>query len=591
MQHQGNLQHFAQRLQEALRPIAPAPTPIQVQCALKQDSLIVLTQHLAKAPLQAQQVFKILETEIRCFVDEYLPDLPEQALIKLYLRAVGEKQPHDFYAFQRSAPDADPPAIAQVEREGAVESAPVEDAPSIPLSSPESPAPDAPLTPLPKLPEPISVTEWERGQSRGWVWLLAAGVSVAGFAGGMYVMTRPCVVGSACEVLDRAHQLTQNSTQQIRTDPSAQTLRQAQQQITEANRLLKSIPPWSSRHQEAETLLQTHQVQTTTLDQMVAAEEKANNTLQKSQTLPQPVNQWLDVRSLWQEAIAQLEAIPPSNPLHTLAQERLTVYRNHLGAINQRIVAEQQAEKNLTTAKNTARIAEARQGVAQSLESWQLARSTWQVVANTLQQIPDTTTSYAEAQKLLTTYQPKLTSTRDRATQEQIANKAYAQAIALAGQAKMLEQQNQWSNAVATWRRALAYARQVPEGSFYRNQSQPLVSSYASSLKLAEAKLQVATALQVTKGDLDRVCSGAPKICNYTLTVDEIRVQLTASYERSVRTALIMGQAGDPRTLGGTVNHLESLQSALQTITNNANIPMAVYNSDNDLIATFGPGG
>jgi hypothetical protein len=81
-------------------------------------------------------------------------------------------------------------------------------------------------------------------------------------------------------------------------------------------------------------------------------------------------------------------------------------------------------------------------------------------------------------------------------------------------------------------------------------------------------------------------------MCSYTIANNVIRVQFTPSYERKLRTAFLIGQSGDRGTLGGAVNHIETLQTALQTIADNAGLPLEVYNADgSDLIGSFNPKG
>ncbi|HEY9655913.1 MAG TPA: hypothetical protein V6C50_10510, partial [Crinalium sp.] len=295
---------------------------------------------------------------------------------------------------------------------------------------------------------------------------------------------------------------------------------------------------------------------------------------------------------LWREAIAQLQTISQSNPLYIYAQTRSTAYAANLAAIGKLSLAEQQAQKKLGAAKETAKTAAARQGIAQTSENWQLAQVTWQVAINTLRQIPSSTTSYAEAQRLLSDYQPKLAAARDRATQEQLAQKAFNQAIGLAQRAEAAQTRNQWSQAVANWKDALTNIKQVPNNTAYAELAQPLVTSYSTAAQQAEAQLEVAAARQRTRDDLNRICTGSPRMCTYAIDNDVIRVQFTSGYERKLRTAFILGQSGDRGTLGGAVNHIETLQTALQTITDNAGLPLEVYSADgSELIGSFNPKG
>lgn len=329
-----------------------------------------------------------------------------------------------------------------------------------------------------------------------------------------------------------------------------------------------------------------------TLDRVLAAESKADTATQKNQALPQPIATLQATQALWREAIAQLQTVPQTDVLYAFAQQHLAAYETNRAAIATLITAEQQAQKKLSLAKETVKVADAREGIAQTSESWQLAQSTWQVAINTLREIPTSTTSYTEAQQLLAGYQGKLAVARDRATQEQIAKKAFTQALALAQRAEAAQRQNQWSQAVATWRDALTTIKQVPNNTAYSDPAQPLVVSYGTSLKQAEAQLQVAAATQRTRDDLSRICTGSPRMCSYTIANNVIRVQFTPAYERQLRIAFVVGQSGDKGTLGGVANHIETLQTALQTIADNAGLPLEVYSADgSELIGSFNPKG
>lgn len=605
--HPEGLKAIAQQLQEQLRSQLPS-TPFQVQCAFKQNGLLVLTQHPPDEEFAPQQVFATLEQALRRLplqlVQEATGSLTAEVPVKLYLRALGQKQPYAVHPFllELAAPSVQNDAAIEVDQplgkistqeEASPEASLPQSAPDLSQASVEN-APNSSLATLERRNSPfakiIQTRQFLPAQPKALPWLAAGiSVSIAAFLAGMFAVSRPCVFG-ACEPLETAQELSQKSMQSLQSARSLQDLQQAQRQMSEANQLLNNIPPWSAYRSDAQALLQTYDAPTTTLNQVLAAEDKAASAVQQGQALPQSINNWRSIQSTWRQAIAQLEALPAGNPLQAFAQARLPVYRENLAAIDRYIAAEQQAQKQLVTAKATAKTAEARQGIAQSMENWQLTRSTWQVAVNNLQQIPNFTTSYAEAQDLLIGYQTRLAVARDRATQESLSNKAFAQANRLAEQAKILERQNQWSGALATWRNALTSIKQIPKDTVFYEQAQPLAATYANSLKLAQARLQVATNLQQVRTDLNRICSGSPRICSYQITNSAIRLQFTPSYERALRAAFFLGRAGDPRTLGGTLKHIESLQAALQAVSNNAGVEIEVYGSDgSELIGSFSP--
>ncbi len=605
------LQQLAQQLQMLLRS-QPYASLMQIQCVVKQGHLMVLGQHPPEVTPDSQAVFGALEQAIPTLLPTFQEiglgtDTPPQA--KLYLRALGQRQPYAAHTF--SLPSiANPfePLTETTDAEwmlGREESTAAEgelydrevdhdrevsngDDAYAATSLEAEPSDLAHLNPdLTPIAQP---TEAERSSLLPWL-VAGIGVSVIGFASGLWFMSRPCMAG-ACEPLQAAQTLNQQSLQTLQTAKTQQDLQRAQQQLADSTRQLQSIPKWSRYYNEAQALQQAAQTQAQTLALALAAENKANTATQKSQALPQSTADLRATQTLWREAIAQLQTIPQSNPLYTYAQARSTAYAANLAAIGKLSIAEQQAQKKLATAKETAKIAAARQGIAQTSESWQLAQVTWQVAINTLRQISSTTTSYAEAQRLLSDYQPKLAAVRDRATQEQLAQKAFNQAIGLAQRAEAAQTRNQWSQAVANWKDALTNIKQVPDNTAYAELAQPLVASYSTAVQQAEAQLQVAAARQRTRDDLNRLCTGSPRMCTYAIANDVIRVQFTSAYERKLRTAFIIGQSGDPGTLGGAVNHIETLQTALQAITDNAGLPLEVYSADgSELIGSFNPKG
>jgi hypothetical protein len=613
---QVDLPPFAKQLQKRLLSLSEE-IPFQVRCVLRRGNLMVLSQHPPGSMPDARQVFRILEQTVQTSLPNFTWELfgsdtvPIESEAKLYLRILGQKHPYAFHQFNlatvnlvesegalpgRSAePVSD--CSKQVEEalnrgeESADESLEIESGLVLRTVEPDWDAFSLTESSPPEQ-EQIPLLKEGSGRSQWMPWILTGvGVSVISFAGGMFLMSRPCMI-KMCEPLEKAQVLTQQATQTIQKAKSGQDLKQAQQQLNEGSQLLKGIPSWSRRHEEAQALLQADQSQLALLDRVLAAENTAETATQRTRTLPQPVADWQGVQVLWREAIAQLGTIPRETPLHPFVQERLGVYRENLRTIDQYIVAEQQAQKKLAVAKSTANTASARQGLAQTPENWRRVQATWQVAVNYLRQIPNTTTSFAAAQQLIGEYESKLGIARDRVTQENLAKNGLTQGIALARKAVILQQQNQWTQAVATWRSAVNQLNQVPDDTFYRDRAQPLIASYASSLEQAETQLKLAVAQQKIRTDLDQVCSGTPKTCIYVIAPDLIRVQFTPTYEKALQQAYAVGQAGNYNVLGGAVNHVDSLQTALQTICNNAGIPLEVYGSNGtDLLGSFNPGG
>ncbi|HEY9296190.1 MAG TPA: hypothetical protein VIQ31_07420, partial [Phormidium sp.] len=302
------------------------------------------------------------------------------------------------------------------------------------------------------------------------------------------------------------------------------------------------------------------------------------------------VQQWQEINSLWKQSTALLKQVPKTSPVYPLAQNKLLNYRDNSGEINQRIKLEETSENRIVAAKQAAQTAEMRQVSARALENWQEVEAIWEKATATLSSIPKTVTGYEEAQELLESYEAKLAMVRDRRNQERVSANIYSQSLTLASLAQSQEQRNQWSEAVSSWRRALTYAQQVPKGTFYYPQAQPLIDSYSSALNQAQDRLKVALVLQKANTDLNRVCSVSQKICDHIVTRQGIKVYLTPAYVNSVRrTAMTAGINGDASTLSGVDDHLKTLQSALEAISENSVLPLEIYDHTRALIGKYNP--
>lgn len=631
----GDVQALGPLLQNRLQSHLPGNLPIQIQCALKQGTLMILGQHPANIDLETQQIFDAIERVLYSLQPIF--EQPFNQTVRLYLRIAGQKQPYAFHAFkiQPISPTAttaidlemeeaedflgptDALAATQVPHAATVPNGYSESYRQAYLDEPDDTEDDLGEAPTPvDLEEPhynpfdsaaVEESELEpelessalvkssakpsKSPGRRSLPLLVAGASagVLVLGGVVYALTRPCVIGG-CARLETAQQLSQEAGRILEQPKSVQDLVTAKQKLTEASNLLQPIPSWSSHHQQAQTLQQNYQAQSQALDQVSTAQTKASTAAQKSQNPPHPIETWQEIQGLWREAIAQLEAVPKDSTAYPLAQKKITEYKANLLLTNKRIQQEQTANNKLKQAKTTAQVAEAREGIAKSLETWQVAHSTWQVAIANLRQIPKSTMAYTEAQQLLTVYQPKLTSAQNRKTQEQIAANAYNQAIDIARQAKVFEQQNQWSQAVSSWRRALTYAKQVPTGTIYYNQAQPLVGTYAGSLSEAEDKLRLASILESARADLRRTCAGAPRICDFTVSLTMIKVRLNPDYVRMItRTAITAQTNGDINTQVDLTTHLQTLEAALEAISENSRIPIELYDANDSLLGRYVP--
>lgn len=588
-------------LQAALQSKLSENVPVQVRCLDKDGTLLIMVQHPVDIVLNPQQTFGFLEQMI-------LADHPTVGpKVQMYLRVTGIKQgyaSHSFLIpsagaaktanFSESVPlgrPLPPPKTAATSQE--VEIPPQPSLETAPTSAHPWDQPIAGNTQATQEATEGSPTNLPSNSKRAMLPLIiaGAGLSVLIFSGTLYFLSRPCVVGG-CQVMSEAEALNQKSTTTLQKPKSGKEILEAQQQLTDAIQLLESIPPWSSQHDQAQELIKSYKLKAERVSTMVAALQTAARAAYKSQNPPHPAFLWTEIQSMWQDSIAQLEQLPTNSNLQPVAQQKIENYQENLSQTNQRLFKERQAQAYLQSAKDAALIAEARQGVAQSLEHWQSVYSSWQWAMNRLKQIPKGTTAYQEAQQLTAQYLPKVASARDRKTQEQISANAYNQGLLMAQKAKESQVSNQLSPAVANWRNALSFVNQVSSNTYYYGKAQALASTYAVALKQTQAQLQVALKLQQASRDLSQTCYGKTKACIFTIDNDLIKVRLSPAYLQTVRQTAFNAQTkGDTNAQTGVVNHILTLGEALEAISDNARIPLEVYAPDGSIIQSHNPNG
>ncbi len=438
-------------------------------------------------------------------------------------------------------------------------------------------------------PPPAEPTELEPAVARhlSSLGVLIGALGMFGLVGGLYMLTRPCVIGR-CQQIQQAQQLSLAAIQTARTTDSALDVVGAYKQLSEANYLLSTIPVWSSQYANAQRLLASYEDQSVALKQVVEAIEQGNQIAQRSQNPPHPLPVWREIQWGWREVIEKLEKIPSDNPLYALVQRKLQEYRANLSDINQRVTREQQAQERVAAARKIGERAQSQAEAAQSVENWQETAANWTTAIQQLQQIPQGTVAHAEAQQLLALYQPKFTQANIQQVQEQTAADAYAQALSAAERARSLEQQNQWTEAAAEWRNALNAAQQIPSRSAYYSQVQPLLGTYAKTLQQAQDNSQRSGAIQLAQASFDQVCAGSPKLCTYTLSPQAIRVQFTPLYDQTV-SQMIANASPSPGFPPATVDQINGMLRSLADMSEATQVPVELYNSNGSKLGTYSP--
>ena len=418
---------------------------------------------------------------------------------------------------------------------------------------------------------------------------LSASLSLAILIGCFYAINQPCVIGK-CMIIPRAKELNQQSLEIIKNVDNSLAPKQAQEKLEIAVKDLKNIPFWSIHYLESKYLKSTYQTETEHLETIIKALGNGAQAAQNSKGLPLPVEDWLEIQSLWQEAIALLEKVPEDSKAYSFAKNKLQQYRKYLVAIKGRLTTEEEANQKLIAAKKSAQLATTREVIAQFSESWKNVYSSWEDALDKASTIPPQTTAYLEAKNLLPQYEQKLQQVEERRIIEEIGEEAYNQAISYSKQAEVFEKKDNWVKAGEYWQKALKSAQEIPTNSTYFTSVKPLIKSYDTLLKVAQLNQQLLETLAKVNQDLSKTCKGKPKICQYSVTKDLITVRLTSDYvDKIKKTAKAVESSKDKKSRAELEKHLKTLQVALKAISNNSKIPLEIYNPQGLKIATHFP--
>ena len=607
------LQVLSDILQERLVAQLLDSQDFQVKCAIRNDELMILTQHPADVLVDIQQVFEVLEQALQWQFNY------QTQRVQFFLRIAGEKLPYAQYFLDFQIPSIDseqetedefPSPTVDRERETVkIENERDSLFISADLQTPSSPiteTEDEPITDsfLPSSKESFSdyllldshlsldenevekiedieekfapfanIADKPRNRQLSLSLppvpiMIGTAVVIALLASsGAFVLHRSCVI-SECKELQTAQQFKSEYQQQIKRTKSQKDLLTMQQKLDKVVADLQEIPEWSPRYQDSQVLVNSFSEQSTKINQVLKALQIGSSAQKKTQTPPQSLDELRNRKKLWREAITSLEIIKPSNELYGLVTANLSNYQNTLKTVNDQLLKEETWVQRIANAKTLGENATKRQATAKSAPEWQKVESDFQTAINTLKIIPIDSLETENARKLLAEYQPKIIVARDRVKKEQLAATSYQQAIKAANQAQAYSNQNQWQGAVKSWEQALEAAKQVSQDSFYFNQATALIEPYTASLKQAQEQFQLYGDLTQTRAELNSTCTSTIKICTFTIKNHKISVRLTPEYDR-------LFQANNPQIQ----SHFQSLKYALTAISQNAQLPVFIYNA------------
>ncbi|MGG6242274.1 hypothetical protein ACQ4N7_26975 [Nodosilinea sp. AN01ver1] len=416
-----------------------------------------------------------------------------------------------------------------------------------------------------------------------------AGLILVGSGAFAYALTRPCVVGS-CDRIEQAAEFYDLAQATLVGSPNGDDLVTAQADLQTAIDLLEPVPTWSSHYEAVQADLQRYQGSIASLNAILQGQAIAAEAANLSQNPPHPVERWVKVHLLWQQAIDWLASVPVDSPAYDYSQQKLYEYRANYSAIGRRIVAEEEAEANFSTAVQTGNLAQQRMETANSLAGWQLATKEWQAAIRGLSLIPQGTMIYNEAQAQLNEYQAQLNRVTNRATLEEAGASNYHQAVQAARAAAAYEAKGQWTLALQQWRQAVGSAQRIPTDTILAEEGAVLLETYQPALANAQNRLRNAVALQSLTTTLARLCEYSATPCTVQEDPSQIRVILSSQYAESLRQAIT------PPAADGTFAFTNQLSASAQqlieqiiTTSHQIERQVAIYDAQGGFVARYRP--
>ncbi|PSN12823.1 hypothetical protein C7293_18515 [filamentous cyanobacterium CCT1] len=421
-----------------------------------------------------------------------------------------------------------------------------------------------------------------------WSYGLAALILV-GSGAFAYALSRPCVVGS-CDRIEQAAEFDDLAQATLIGSPNGDDLLTAQADLQTAIDLLDPVPSWSSHYDAVQVDLQRYQDSIASLNAIIQGQAIATEAANLSQNPPHPVERWVKVHLLWQQAIDWLASVPADSPAYDYSQQKLYEYRANYSAIGRRIVAEEEAEANFSTAIQTGDLARQRMETANSLAGWQLATKEWQAAIKGLSLIPQGTMVYNEAQAQLKDYQQQLSRVTNRATLEEAGASNYHQAVQAARAAAAYEAKGQWTLALQQWLQAVGSAQQIPTDTILAEEGAVLLETYEPALANAQTRLRNAVALQSLTTTLAQLCEFSATPCTVREDPSQIRVILSSQYAEPLRQAIT------PPAADGTFAFTNQLSASAQqlieqiiTTSHQVDRQVAVYDAHGGFVARYRP--
>ena len=560
-----DLGRLEEQLYKLLLSDAIAASPVRVNCSLSEETLIVIIQYSETLTLQKAATFSC----IREVLDRQ--GATSRYPTEIYLTL---QEPLSF--LKNEAVDQEDPIMMSIPRQKNKPSS-LKPAEAQRLSLFQQNHLHFPLLSLKKNPNRFPTKK-----------LLGLGLGLGLLVISIYGLSDPCVTGT-CPPLSQAEFLI-NSSLLILGSDSSSSLLATKQKLGEALSQLQSIPWWSPYRAQANRLDSDAQAILRDIEQLNTAIASGNQATLLMQKSSLSIPEWQTVQNLLKTAIEQLKQLAPDSKFQAFAIAQKQKYEKTLPVINQRRQQEQLANVSYEKAIQAARSAQIKQNMAKSTDDFDEVSSTWKKAIQSLQNISEGTTPYDKTSKLLELYGQEYKNIDIRKKNEAIANINLQQAIQEAKIAEKSERSNQWSLAVSHWKNALAYLKQIPENSLQSVKAKSLLIQYNLSFNKAQENFKIANRLQFIKNNLEKTCSQEKKACNYSIDKNMIKVNLTSSYLQQIWDLSIQAKLNaNIKEQAEILNHLARLEQSFQIISNQAKIPLAVYNSKGNLMTTYRP--
>ena len=406
--------------------------------------------------------------------------------------------------------------------------------------------------------------------------IATAGVATLGVAT-LYGVTRPCVFGT-CQPLQDADVLGEKSVRVMQQASTWPELEAVIPTLTQAIELLEPIPSWSSHAVAANAQLQTYRTNLEDVAHLMQVEKAAEQANVKMEQVIYSVENLQQVRSRWELVVEDLETISSDSPLHGFAQAYVADYHPHLEEIDHQLQQEKMASATLDTAKEAAQLAQARQGIAKTLENWQFARLTWTIALERLNRVPTETLAASEAERLRAFYETSLEAVNTRVSQARVAATSLEKALQQAQIAAAAEQRYDWSQAIADWQQAILYTQQIDNKSTYFLKAEEIRNQYQNSVANAQEKLKMKTQVE---NELKQSCAGELRLCHIVSIDQSIKLKLDETYMDAITAA----RGNSNRNLQAIVtDHQLRVRAVLDRIANDFEIPIEVYNPHGGLL-------